>query len=99
MNLKLFRKAPLGACVCLFSFSAAASDISLYDADGGALTLKTEELRGCALMFDAAGAPFEICRMEAVRIAPEATPRRRPGATEASADAETSDVVYRRIDE
>ncbi|MEL7462981.1 MAG: hypothetical protein AAFN79_02880 [Pseudomonadota bacterium] len=71
----------------------------LFDADGRALSVKTEELNGCALMFDAAGEPFEICRMEAVRIAPEATPRRRPGVAASPEEAQASDVVYRRVEE
>lgn len=76
--------------------AASAEEITLRDANGGPVTLDTSTLRGCAMVFDQSGDPFEICRMEAINVAPENTARRRPGATEETSSAE---IVYRRVEE
>ena len=76
--------------------SAIADEITLRNESGEPVALDTEALRGCVVLFDQTGAPFEICRMEAINIAPEDTARRRPGATEPTASTE---IVYRRVDE
>ena len=94
----LVKRAIVSATVAGFflSANAFADEIKLHNENGEAITLDTATLRGCVVVFDQSGAPFEICRMEAVNLAPEATTRRRPGSQEAETSAE---IVYRRAEE
>lgn len=95
--MRFFRGTIIGAT--LFGFlvpaSGLADEIAMRNENGEPVALDTNEIRGCVIVFDQSGAPFEICRMEAVNLAPESTTRRRPGSQEETGAAE---IVYRRVE-
>lgn len=91
--MKLFGAILGGAC--LFAGAASADMISAFDEKGGKAEVDTASLSGCKLLFDSAGQPFQICKMEKVEFRPPNSSRTRPGHDERVAEAQ---VVYKRAD-
>lgn len=82
----------------LCAAGAAADMITAFDESGDAVKLDTAALSGCRMIFDRAGAPFEICRMKKLELAPPSSTRMRPGHAQ-NAGEEKSQVVYVRAAE
>lgn len=80
---------------------AGADTLEVFDQSGAKVEMKTEDLAGCAIVFDSAGTPFEICRMKRVEVAPPTPARSRPGQTTKSGAAEPvkAAVIYTKVDE
>ncbi len=86
--------AALGA-FALFAGAAHADVLKVYDQTGAEKSINTASMDGCMLIFDSAGAPFQICKMEKVEIKPPSSTRTRPGAEARVAE---SQVVYKRTE-
>lgn len=80
------------AFAATFAPAAFADTITLADDKGAPVEIDTATLQGCRIVFDSAGAPFEICRMKKVELTPPASTRARPG--EADKAARAGEVVY-----
>lgn len=85
--------------VALFAFAATADTLIVRDQAGAEAKLDTEALTGCQIIFDSAGAPFEICRMKKIELTPPASTRARPGHDADTAAASGADVVYVKANE
>lgn len=81
----------------LLAAGASADTLAVHDESGAEKTIDTVKLTGCRMIFDSAGAPFEICRMKKVELEPPASTRARPGHAD-KLDDDRADVVYVRAD-
>ena len=86
--------AALGAAA-LFVSAAQADVLKFYDQSGAEKSVDTATLKGCTLIFDSKGAPFQICEMEKVEIKPPSSTRARPGGEARVAERQ---VVYKRTE-
>lgn len=84
------------ASACLIAGAAHADTISAYDEQGAKKEVDTAKLNGCTLIFDSAGTPFEVCKMERVEFRPPGSTRSRPGQEDRVIEAR---VVYKRVGE
>ena len=91
--MKLFGVILGGAC--LVAGAASADMISAFDEKGAKAEVDTASLSGCAMLFDSAGQPFQVCKMEKVEFRPPNSSRSRPGHEDRMAEVE---VVYKRAD-
>lgn len=82
----------------LSAAGAGADTIAAFDETGAEVKVDTAALAGCRMIFDSSGAPFEICRMKKVELAPPSSARIRPGHAE-SGDGDRPEVVYVRVAE
>lgn len=82
--------------VALAAAGAVADTIEAFDETGAEVKVDTAALAGCRMIFDSAGAPFEICRMKKIELAPPSSARVRPGHAE-NGDEGRPEVVYVRI--
>ncbi|WP_340109202.1 hypothetical protein [Pikeienuella sp. HZG-20] len=83
------------SAAALLAFGASADTIPVHDESGAETTVDMAKLAGCRIIFDSAGAPFELCRMKKVELAPPSSTRARPGRAEKMGD-DKADVVYVR---
>lgn len=83
------------SAAALLAFGASADSIAVHDESGAETTLDMAKLTGCQIIFDSAGAPFELCRMKKIELAPPTSTRARPGHAE-KMDEHKADVVYVR---
>lgn len=81
--------------------AAGADTLTVFDENGAETEMDTTAIRGCEIVFDSAGTPFEICRMKRVELTPPKSNRARPGQTSAAGEAEPvrAAVVYRRVED
>ena len=84
------------ASAFLVAGAAYADTISAYDEQGGKKDVDTAKLDGCTMIFDSAGTPFEVCKMQKVEFRPPGSTRTRPGKDERVIEAR---VVYKRVGE
>jgi hypothetical protein len=91
--MKFFAVILAGAC--LLAGAASADMISAFDEKGGKKAVDTASLSGCVMLFDSAGQPFQICKMEKVEFRPPNSSRARPGHEDRVAEAQ---VMYKRAD-
>lgn len=81
------------ACSALAVGAAQADTIEAFTESGAPTKIDTANLKGCQLIFDSAGTPFELCKMEKVEFRPQQSTRARPGV---AAREEVYQVVYRK---
>lgn len=87
------------AAAALFAAAGAHADmLKVHDEKGMEVEIDTAALSGCMIVFDSAGAPFEICRMKKVELTPPSSTRSRPGHTEDAA-GEATQVIYVKANE
>lgn len=83
-------------CLGLFIAGPVAADtINAHDSAGAPMAVDTASVSGCTIIFDKAGTPFELCRLEKVEVRPPSSTRSRPG--HADTTQEDSSVVYTRV--
>ncbi|MEM7545758.1 MAG: hypothetical protein AAF367_09505 [Pseudomonadota bacterium] len=80
-----------GALLALLALPALGDDLPVFDEKGQAQTIDTTSLTGCQVIFDSAGTPFELCRMQKVELRPPQSTRARPGH---GAPASDVSVIY-----
>lgn len=88
----------LGALACgaiLFAGAAGADTISAFSEDGQKKELDTAKLAGCELIFDSAGTPFQVCKMEKVEFRPPSSTRSRPGHADKVVNVQ---VLYKKAE-
>lgn len=81
------------AAAFLVAPAVQADMLKVHDEGGAEVEIDTAALTGCAIVFDSAGAPFEICRMKKIELAPPTSTRSRPGHSEDAA-GEAAQVIY-----
>lgn len=96
--LRIAAAATVAAAAFLASEDARADVLTVHDEKGMQVEIDTAALAGCLIVFDSAGAPFEICRMKRVELTPPASTRSRPGHSEDPA-GEAAQVIYVKASE
>lgn len=97
-DMKIARVAIIGGLIAAATTLPASGDtLPVFDQTGAAVQIDTQKIKGCQVIFDSVGTPFELCRMEKVELRPPQSTRIRPGH-----DAPASDisVIYtKKIEE
>ena len=88
--MKLF--GAIASSALLLASAVSADVITVYDEGGAKRDLDTASLSGCHLVFDSAGAPIQICKMERVEFRPPSSTRARPGHADKTVNVQ---VLYR----
>ncbi|MEM7270511.1 MAG: hypothetical protein AAF401_14825 [Pseudomonadota bacterium] len=84
--------AGIGAAM-LIAGAAQADVLNVFDDEKKPVAVDTAAINGCLIVFDSAGTPFEICKMEKVEVRPPSSTRARPGQ---ETRADVLEIVYKR---